>query len=98
MTFGEFVKEKRGESTRLDIAARSGISVSYMGMIESDRRTPTRDILSQLAGALKLDADERDYLVYLAGMIPEGLEGLTEDQAKSMFRKAREYYGFGGVS
>jgi transcriptional regulator with XRE-family HTH domain len=52
---------------RLDLAARSGISVEYLTRIEQGRdRNPSVAVVNALADALSLDPAERDHLRYLA--------------------------------
>jgi transcriptional regulator with XRE-family HTH domain len=52
---------------RQDLATRAGISVEYLTRIEQGRdRNPSPEVVNALAGALCLDASERNHLRYLA--------------------------------
>ncbi|WP_220295499.1 helix-turn-helix domain-containing protein [Streptomyces sp. MBT84] len=52
---------------RVDLAARSGISVEYLTRIEQGRdRNPSVSVMNALADALTLDPSERNHLRYLA--------------------------------
>jgi transcriptional regulator with XRE-family HTH domain len=40
MTFGDWLKQARGEMTQDVVAERAGVSKSYIGLIESDSKIP----------------------------------------------------------
>ncbi|WP_456286789.1 helix-turn-helix transcriptional regulator [Microbacterium sp. JZ70] len=56
---------------REEVAQLAGISSDYYARIEQARRPhPSEPIIASLARALRLDVDERDYLLRLAGFAP----------------------------
>ncbi len=97
-TFGTYLTEARKKSglSQKDLATRilkdegGGISPQYLNDLERDRRNPPNDqILRQIATILDLSLD---YLHFLAGRIPEDLQGFQEpekvEDAFKAFRKA----------
>lgn len=72
-TLGEVLREAR---VKLDLGLREfakklGITPSYLSDIEYDRRVPSEEVLSKLAGALQL---ETDHLMALAGRVGDNAE------------------------
>ncbi|MDR6318831.1 helix-turn-helix domain-containing protein [Actinoplanes couchii] len=60
---------------RQEIAESAGISVEYYTRLEQGRApSPSRDVLTALAGAFELSAAERNHLFRLAGETPPELE------------------------
>lgn len=58
---------------REDVAQMAGISVDYYARLEQQRGArPSEQVISALAGALRLTQDERDYLHRLAGYRTQG--------------------------
>lgn len=57
-TFGEKLREVRGEMSRADLSEKSGISVSYIASLEINRYpNPTTETLFKLASALGVGCD-----------------------------------------
>lgn len=96
-TFAKVVSDarKKKEMNQKQLAERvkredgESISPQYLNDIEHNRRTPSPEIIKQLADVLEVD---EDYLRYLANYWPEEFEGgrLTQQQfAKGLvaFRK-----------
>ncbi|HET6953220.1 MAG TPA: helix-turn-helix transcriptional regulator [Acidimicrobiales bacterium] len=56
---------------REEVAAQAGISVDYLVRLEQGRgATPSQQVLTALARALRITDDERDHLFHLAGSAP----------------------------
>lgn len=56
---------------REEVAMLAGISVDYFTRLEQGReRNPSPAVLNAIAGALDLDADRREHLFRLAGLVP----------------------------
>jgi transcriptional regulator with XRE-family HTH domain len=72
-TLGAFLREARARQglTLRNVAARLGITPSYLSDIENDRRTPALRVLENLARILQLDLDE---LLSRAGRLDEDTE------------------------
>lgn len=79
MTFGRVIAEarKKADLTQKELAARikkednTPISPQYLNDLERDRRNPPSEyLLRQFARELSLP---EEYLIYLAGQIPEDL-------------------------
>jgi transcriptional regulator with XRE-family HTH domain len=65
---------------RQEVAQLAGMSVDYYIRLEQGRGPhPSRQVLSALARALMLTADERDYVFRLAGQSPPLLPGPSRD-------------------
>jgi len=65
---------------REEVARLAHISVEYYARLEQARgSSPSRRVLSELARALRLTADERGHLFDLAGVAPESPTGLRSD-------------------
>ena len=72
-TLGEVLRQAR---VKLDLGLREfakklGITPSYLSDIEYDRRVPSEEVLSKLAGALHLEVD---HLMALAGRVGDDAE------------------------
>jgi transcriptional regulator with XRE-family HTH domain/tetratricopeptide (TPR) repeat protein len=69
--FGPLLKHLRGTRTpalsQSDLAERLGRSTSFVSLIESGQRQPTRDFIGRLAQALRLSQEEESQLVEAAG-------------------------------
>lgn len=81
MTGGSFatVLRQTRERQRLSqsrLAAAAGFDHSYVSRLESGTRTPTRDAVSKLGGAMDLDASGVDSLLAAAGFMPDRIENL----------------------
>lgn len=65
---------------REEVARLAGISVDYYTRLEQSRGPrPSRQVLTALARALRLAADERDHLFHLAGEVPGPPAGPSPD-------------------
>jgi transcriptional regulator with XRE-family HTH domain len=79
-TFGSVIAEarKKKQKSLREIVAHlrkedgTPITPQYLNDIEHDRRSPSAEILEQIA---KIYALERDYLYHLAGTLPKDLRG-----------------------
>ncbi len=69
-----FREERRVSQSKL--AKRAGFDHSYVSRLESGARTPTRDAVEQLAGALELDGVQQDELLVSAGFLPREVSSL----------------------
>lgn len=76
--FGTALKRLREERrvSQSKLAERAGFDHSYVSRLESGARTPTRDAVTQLAGALQLDASGQDSLLAAAGFLPKEVSSL----------------------
>lgn len=62
------------------LAARAGFDHSYVSRLESGARTPTRDAVDQLAGALELEGVHHDELLVSAGFLPREISSLLSGE------------------
>lgn len=99
MTFGTFVSSRRKELgiSQKDLAGRilreedgQPISPQYLNDIEKDRRQPTSDhLMDQFAAVLETS---KDYLFYLAGVlpadIPKDMSPEAVDETFKAFRRS----------
>ena len=76
--FGTALKQLREERrvSQSKLAERAGFDHSYVSRLESGARTPTRDAVMQLAGALQLDGSGQDSLLAAAGFLPKEVSSL----------------------
>ena len=58
------------------LAERAGFDHSYVSRLESGARTPTREAVLQLAGAMTLAHGEQDALLAAAGFLPREVASL----------------------
>lgn len=72
-------REERGVS-QSRLAEYSHFDHSYVSRLESGNRAPTREAVSKLSDALKLDAGQRDSLLAAAGFMPQRVESLFADE------------------
>lgn len=70
---------RRKAWTQKHLAQRSGLSSSYIGLLELDDRRPEREKLAQLCKALALSPQEADDLFLTAGYSP-----LTEETMQAL--------------
>jgi transcriptional regulator with XRE-family HTH domain len=80
--FGSRLKQLR-EGSRVSqskLAERAGFDHSYVSRLESGARTPTREAVSQLAGALQLDGSAHDSLLAAAGFLPKEVSSLLSSE------------------
>ncbi|HEV2127364.1 MAG TPA: helix-turn-helix transcriptional regulator [Thermomicrobiales bacterium] len=76
--FGRVLKEFREQRrvSQSKLAKRAGFDHSYVSRLESGARTPTREAVEQLAGALELDGVQQDELLVSAGFLPREVSSL----------------------
>lgn len=93
ITFGSVISAKRRElfMTQRDLAGqvkRDGVPISpaYLNDIEHDRRSPSPELIKQIAKVLGIP---EDYLTYLAGRFPDGRR-LPQDQFMEGMRAFRK--------
>src|SRR5437763_1060916 len=72
---------RRRKWSQQELARQSGISASYLGLLELDARHPEQQRLSQLCTALGLTAEETDDTFLLAGYSPRSEEALEALQS-----------------
>jgi transcriptional regulator with XRE-family HTH domain len=75
---------------REEVAALAAISVDYYTRLEQSRGPqPSRQVLTGLARALRLSADERAHLFQLAGELPGRPEGPPSEVSPGMLQMVR---------
>ncbi|MFT7579592.1 MAG: transcriptional regulator with XRE-family HTH domain [Myxococcota bacterium] len=64
--------------SQLDLATRSGVSARHISFLETGRASPSREIITYIAGALVLPAEEQGALMEAAGYVvaPLAIESL----------------------
>ena len=62
------------------LAERAEFDHSYVSRLESGARTPTREAVERLAGALGLSQGEQDSLLAGAGFLPRDVASLLSDE------------------
>jgi transcriptional regulator with XRE-family HTH domain len=69
LNLGTIVRRQRNRLglTLLELASKSGVSMSHLGRIENAQRYPSADVLRKIAKPLELDEEE---LFNLAGYLP----------------------------
>lgn len=72
-------REDRGIS-QSRLAEASNFDHSYVSRLESGNRAPTREAVTKLSDALRLDANQRDTLLAAAGFMPQRVESLFADE------------------
>ena len=80
--FGSLLKGYR-EGRRVSqskLAERAEFDHSYVSRLESGSRTPTREAVERLAGALDLLQGEQDALLAAAGFLPRDVISLLSDE------------------
>jgi transcriptional regulator with XRE-family HTH domain len=80
--FARLLKQFREEQgiSQSRLAEASQFDHSYVSRLESGNRAPTREAVSKLADALRLDASQRDSLLAAAGFMPQRVESLFADE------------------
>lgn len=63
-TYREFIRLSQSR-----LAARADLDHSYVSRLESGQRTPTREAVTRISDALRLDAEQHDILMRAAGFI-----------------------------
>ena len=94
-TFGDLVKQyrRRAGLTQRQLAERAKLDFTYVSKIEGNRvPPPARDSIEAMATVLKLNPEEREGLISLAGRIPMDLEQLVvrEPRARSLLRSIQQ--------
>ena len=83
---------------RQEVAQLAGMSVDYYIRLEQGRGPhPSRQVLSALARALMLTADERDYLFRVAGESPPPVAGPSREITPGHQAPARQPAGYPGL-
>lgn len=77
-TLKKFREARRVSQSKL--AARAGFDHSYVSRLESGARTPTRDAVQQLSGALELERVQQDELLAAAGFLPSEIASLLSGE------------------
>lgn len=77
-TLKKFREARRVSQSKL--AARAGFDHSYVSRLESGARTPTRDAVQQLSGALELERMQQDELLAAAGFLPSEIASLLSGE------------------
>lgn len=77
MTFGAFVKEKRGGKnlSLREVAARIGVDPAYLSRVEGGKVRPSEHLIAQLAPILGCSADD---LALMAGQLPRSVRSALE--------------------
>lgn len=80
--FGTRLKQLRegAQVSQSKLAERAGFDHSYVSRLESGARTPTREAVTQLAGALHLDGSAHDSLLAAAGFLPKEVSSLLSSE------------------
>jgi transcriptional regulator with XRE-family HTH domain len=80
--FGAALKGYRevGRISQSKLAERAGFDHSYVSRLESGARTPTREAVLQIAGALDLDPAGQDALLAAAGFLPREVSSLLAEE------------------
>ena len=98
MSFGQVIAEarKKADLTQKELSARikkedgTPISPQYLNDLERDRRNPPSEhLIRQFARELDLS---EDYLIYLAGQIPEDLRNSPQppERVEAAFKAFRK--------
>ena len=85
-TFGELLRQYRGDMTRTRIAASVGVSENYIAQLEAGRRTPSNKLAVRLADHLKLKGDDRSS--FLATATGLGVSVASADRVPSAASRA----------
>lgn len=70
--FGPMLREwrRRRGASQLELSLRSGVSQRHVSFLESGRARPSREMVSQLAGALDVPLRQQNALLLAAGFAP----------------------------
>jgi len=73
-SFGYLLKEYRlnRHMTQKELAQAIGVNGSYIARLERDERRPSRRVVTNMAQAMNLSAEDRDRLLASAQHLPEG--------------------------
>ncbi|WP_411503454.1 helix-turn-helix domain-containing protein [Brevibacillus centrosporus] len=88
--FGLKIKELRlkNDYSLRDLAARSGVSYSFISSIEKGRFSPSRETVVSLAEALK--GANKDDLLLLAGFAPDNIDEVTTRWDENTLKRLTE--------
>lgn len=72
-TFGQHLKSLRCafELSQTELADLAECDSTYIGLLERDARTPSRQTVMALAGVFELNTSQTDRLLYSAGLAPQ---------------------------
>ncbi len=90
-SFGYLLKEYRlnRHMTQKELAEAIGVNGSYIARLERDERRPSRRVVTNMARAMNLAAEDRDRLLASAQHLPEGdLARLVEHSGVSLTHPA----------
>ena len=89
MTFGAFVKEKRGGKnlSLREVAARIGVDPAYLSRVEGGKVRPSEHLIAQLAPILGCSADD---LALMAGQLPQRVRSALERSGAAPADAVRE--------
>lgn len=96
MSFHELLKQFRKEKniTQKALCEKTGISHSYITLLEKGRRMPRRDKILKISAALKLNEEETNNLLLSAGQVSQDV-GLAVEKIKikkELFIKRENYH------
>jgi len=82
MNIGEAIKfcRSRRKLTQAELAKRSDVSVSYLSMLEKDKRDPSLKTIEKIAGGLGIPAS----LLVLIAVDPRELEPIDQAVAEKI--------------
>ena len=83
-SFGEILQKLRREAgvSQAALAKRAGMSGSLIALMELNRRTPRKDKVEALAGALALNQKKRNRLLLAAGYSTGGSSHAVFEQSR----------------
>ncbi|MCW5881765.1 MAG: helix-turn-helix transcriptional regulator [Anaerolineae bacterium] len=90
-SFGYLLKEYRlnRHMTQKELAQAIGVNGSYIARLERDERRPSRRVVTNMAQAMNLSAEDRDRLLASAQHLPEGdLARIVEHSGVSLTHPA----------
>ncbi len=90
-TFGEYVKRQRKAMgySRWHFAKLTGISPSYLVMIENGHRGPPAD--SKIVAMAELLGVHRDNMLYLAGKLPDDVQAVIDREPRAVTALIRKH-------
>jgi len=89
MSFGAFIKEKRGEKSLSlrEVASRVGINPAYLSRVEGGKVRPSEHLVAQLAPILGCSTDD---LALMAGQLPPRVRSALERSGAAPADAVRE--------
>lgn len=87
---GALIREwrERRRLSQLDLACEAGVSTRHLSFLETGRARPSRDMLLQLAEALKAPLRARNALLLAGGFAPAYAERSLDDPALAPVRRS----------